>query len=379
MKKVLAVMLIILMVFLLTGNTRASNVEIIELWIGKPIAKVNGVGVPIDSNNSKVVPIIIEDRTMLPVRFVSETLGFHVDWDGVARKVTISLKDVSIELWIGKPIAKVNGVGVPIDSNNSKVVPIIIEDRTMLPVRFVSETLGFHVDWDGVARKVTISYSPIETEPTKTYNLLAFPGWDYNAGKEGIIHYDKDKNILKDGYSSNAWYFSYDNPNPIGVSDYFEIVCQARSYYATPQTEQKEPVYQIYLTSAKDRGFSNSGSISKGLLKFGVANETFSVYISLTPAGSKKSIITKLLKVPADTLLDNTVGIRLQGLGKDTQTITIFKPQTNEILVTKKIPALFKDKVYFGLDLSNFVANTKHALSYLEITKWDLKTVKKGD
>ena len=228
----------------------------------------------------------------------------------------------------------------------------------------------------------TKTYNPQASKPssnpesTKTYNLLALPGWDYNAGKEGIIHYDKDKNILKGGYSSNAWYFSYDNPNSIRVSDYFEIVCRARSYYAIPQAKQKEPVYQINLGSVKNRESSNS--TPNGRIRFGVANKNFSVYIAFTPVGSKKSTFTKLLKVPEDTLLNNTIGIRIQGLGKDTQTITIFKPQTNEVLVTKTIPALFKNKVYFGFDLSNFVANTKHALSYLEITKWNLKTALRG-
>jgi len=61
----------------------------IELWIDKNIAVVNGVEVPIDPGNSNVVPRIIEGRTMLPARFIAETLGKRVSWDAKERKVTI--------------------------------------------------------------------------------------------------------------------------------------------------------------------------------------------------------------------------------------------------------------------------------------------------
>ncbi len=61
----------------------------IELWIGKNTAIVNGVEVPIDPDNSKVVPTVIEGRTMLPARFIAEALGKKVSWDAKERKVTI--------------------------------------------------------------------------------------------------------------------------------------------------------------------------------------------------------------------------------------------------------------------------------------------------
>jgi len=63
-----------------------------------------------------------------------------------------------IELWIGKSIAKVNGINTPIDSTNSKVVPEIINSRTMLPLRFVTENLGCDVKWDDATKTITITY-----------------------------------------------------------------------------------------------------------------------------------------------------------------------------------------------------------------------------
>jgi len=61
----------------------------IELWIDKNIAIVNGTEVMIDPDNPKVTPMIIEKRTMLPARFIAESLRKKVDWDEKERKVTI--------------------------------------------------------------------------------------------------------------------------------------------------------------------------------------------------------------------------------------------------------------------------------------------------
>jgi hypothetical protein len=72
--------------------------------------------------------------------------------------VTIVVKDTTIELWIGKPQAKVNGVTKWIDDTNHKVMPEIISGSTMLPLRFVTENLGAKVEWDGTTKTITITY-----------------------------------------------------------------------------------------------------------------------------------------------------------------------------------------------------------------------------
>jgi len=114
---------------------------------------VNNVSQQID-----VPPTIIEGRTLLPIRYVVEPLGAKIFWDDVERRVTIEFKDITIDLWIGKSIAKVNGKDRAIDPSNPKVAPLIISGRTMLPVRFVAENLGCDVGWDSDTRKVTITY-----------------------------------------------------------------------------------------------------------------------------------------------------------------------------------------------------------------------------
>ncbi len=106
-------------------------------------------------------PVIVPkwNRTVVPIRAIVEALGGTIEWDPAERKVTINLSGTTIELWIGKPQAMVNGEMKWIDPNNHDVKPIIINSRTMLPLRFVAENLGCTVNWDPVTRTITITYS----------------------------------------------------------------------------------------------------------------------------------------------------------------------------------------------------------------------------
>jgi len=126
---------------------------VIILQIGNSTFTVNGISNTLDSP-----PIIKNSRTLLPIRAIIEALGGTVGWDTTAKKVTVTLGSTTIELWIGKSIAKVNGVDTSIDSANPKVVPEIINSRTMLPLRFIAENLGCDVQWDGTTKTITITY-----------------------------------------------------------------------------------------------------------------------------------------------------------------------------------------------------------------------------
>ncbi|MCW1309795.1 MAG: copper amine oxidase N-terminal domain-containing protein, partial [Candidatus Nanoarchaeia archaeon] len=128
----------------------------ITLEVGSKKALVNGDTYVID-----VPATIIENRTYVPLRFVAEQLNCDVKWDSAQKKITITNGNTKIELWIGKSSALVNGKSVPIDSTNSKVVPIIKDGRTLVPIRFVSESLGFYVDYNSAKKLVLISNAPI--------------------------------------------------------------------------------------------------------------------------------------------------------------------------------------------------------------------------
>ena len=115
---------------------------------------VNGVLKDMDT-----APIIREGRTMLPIRYVAEPLGALMIWESDERKVTLSLDNTVVEVWIGNNQGRVNGVYQYIDETNHHVMPFIAPPgRTMLPLRFIAESLGCQVEWDGELREVKITY-----------------------------------------------------------------------------------------------------------------------------------------------------------------------------------------------------------------------------
>ncbi|MDW7678057.1 MAG: copper amine oxidase N-terminal domain-containing protein, partial [Bacillota bacterium] len=67
--------------------------------------------------------------------------------------------DSTVELWIGSSIARVNGVSTQIDARNSQVKPLIMPPgRTMMPLRFIAESLGCDVEWNERTQEVTVMY-----------------------------------------------------------------------------------------------------------------------------------------------------------------------------------------------------------------------------
>jgi photosystem II stability/assembly factor-like uncharacterized protein len=130
-----------------------SSKIVVKMVIDQKGMTVNGKFVPTD-----VPPVIKNNRTLVPIRFVTEAVGAQVGWDPQERKVTITLNNNKVELYIGKNTAYVNGIPKQIDPNNPKVVPIIIHNRTYVPIRFIMEAFGAQVEWDGTTRTVTIIY-----------------------------------------------------------------------------------------------------------------------------------------------------------------------------------------------------------------------------
>ncbi len=124
----------------------------IVLTIGKKDASIFG-----ETRTNDVAPVIRNERTMLPSRFIAESLGASVEWNEEKQLVTIKGKnekdeDITILITIGAAYSSVNGESTKLDS------PAFIEnDRTYTPIRFISEQLGANVDWNESEQKITIT------------------------------------------------------------------------------------------------------------------------------------------------------------------------------------------------------------------------------
>ena len=115
----------------------------IVLYIGQSKAFVNNNQTDVDSTNTCVYPFIQDGSTLIPVRFVSESLGAKVDWDGDTSTVTISLGGKTVSMKINSNKISVDGV-----ESDLEVSAQIINDRTFIPLRALVEALGKQVFWD---------------------------------------------------------------------------------------------------------------------------------------------------------------------------------------------------------------------------------------
>ncbi len=108
-------------------------------------AFVNGQAAKIDSQNAAVMPQIIDGRTLVPARFIAESFGGEVGWDPDTRTVTIQLGGQTATMVLGDAKLLINGAEAAV----MDVPAQVIEDRTMVPLRVLCETvLGKKVFWD---------------------------------------------------------------------------------------------------------------------------------------------------------------------------------------------------------------------------------------
>ncbi|MBE7042480.1 MAG: hypothetical protein E7399_03185 [Ruminococcaceae bacterium] len=115
-----------------------------------------------------VAPFIQQDRTFVPVRAIFEGLGAQVNWDGETKTVTAQKGDTTVSLVIGTKEITVNDTVKTLD-----VSPQIVQNRTMVPARAVSEAFGYEVGWDGGSQTVSVTTKAQQT--TETYSLNTTP------------------------------------------------------------------------------------------------------------------------------------------------------------------------------------------------------------
>jgi hypothetical protein len=119
-----------------------------ELWPDRAESILTGETVKLD-----VAPYTDKARssTMLPFRYIGDVMGTAVGWDASTRQVSFKLNDTAVVLTLGQKTAYVNGQPVQMP-----LAPVIIKNRTFIPLRFVSESLGAFVYWNSKTGQITI-------------------------------------------------------------------------------------------------------------------------------------------------------------------------------------------------------------------------------
>jgi outer membrane protein assembly factor BamB/fibronectin type 3 domain-containing protein len=98
-------------------------------------------------------PLLQSQRTFVPLRFISEIVGGTVQWDPQEKRIQVLYKQNEVVLWIGKREILVNGKTAEIDA-----APFILNNRTLVPLRFVTEPLGATIEWDGATQTILLYF-----------------------------------------------------------------------------------------------------------------------------------------------------------------------------------------------------------------------------
>ena len=119
------------------------------------VASAGNIGITVDGRNINfdVAPFVdAQNRTMVPIRFISDEFGARVDWMPTEQRVTIRYQGQEIVLWIGSRDARINGNTVTMDTQ-----AVLVNGRTMVPIRFIGESFWADVDWQPNNRMVVIT------------------------------------------------------------------------------------------------------------------------------------------------------------------------------------------------------------------------------
>lgn len=108
--------------------------------------------------NFDVEPVIENGRTLVPLRAIFEKLGAKVEWIGETQEIIATKGEKEVKLKISDTNAFIDNQAVAIDT-----APKIIDSRTLVPIRFVSESFGADVDWNQETKTIAITHKQEET------------------------------------------------------------------------------------------------------------------------------------------------------------------------------------------------------------------------
>ena len=165
---------------------------------------VNNIEVEFDQS-----PVIVNDRTLVPLRKIFEALDAEVVWNEETDTVTAYKDDTVIGLCIGDNIANVNGNDIILD-----VPPEIINDRTLVPLRFIAESLGCRTDWQEKTQNIYIT-----DEDNRFGRDLKIVFFDVGQGDCILVMLPDGKNMIIDGATSGKSETAINKLKNMGITD----------------------------------------------------------------------------------------------------------------------------------------------------------------
>ena len=215
---------------------------VVSLQIGNPIMEVNGAETEIDKGRG-TEPIIRNGRTLVPIRAITEAFGGSVFWDEASQSVLLNMEDDTIKLVIDSKTAYLNS-----NSETLDVAPTVINGRTMLPIRFVTEGFNLGIAWDGDEQRIYVIKN-------------SFDEYEYNYIKSNVPPYSGDayvsvngnKPLFKDYEIIDASFEYYSDTDELGRCD----VCFASVSEDIMPTEERESISSVTPTGWINATYDN--------------------------------------------------------------------------------------------------------------------------
>lgn len=156
--KVIALILALVMAFscvIVSAEENTGKVEI-SFKVGDSILKINGVDTQVET------PFIAgEGTTLVPLRVITEAFGAQVEWVAETRSIILTYREVKVVLQIDNDKAQVND-----HTETLAVAPMLVNNTTMVPLRFISETFGAQVGWNEEDKSISVVKETIEVGDT---------------------------------------------------------------------------------------------------------------------------------------------------------------------------------------------------------------------
>lgn len=210
MKKIISLLLVVGLV-LSSATLAFANENEISVY-------VEGQKVSFD-----VPPQTINDRTMVPIRAIFEVMGATVNWDNATQTAICTRDNTVVKMTLNSKIEYINDVPYEMD-----VAPVIVDNRTLAPARYVAEAFGYFVNWDGNTKSVLINKTSKIKDGTKDnpyefgdkVSITFWDAYDFEATKAaGKYEFTLNKlmspkdmetkfNDSSYSYDSNRWYLN---------------------------------------------------------------------------------------------------------------------------------------------------------------------------
>lgn len=180
LKKILSLVLTIILSVSFCCSCQAVETKnddfILKMEIGNPIMTINGTEQNIDENGTS--PVIQNERTLVPIRAIIEEMGGTVNWDQNTQTATLNYNGDKIDLIINSTTAYLNDVESILDT-----APVVINNRTMLPIRFIAESFKFDVEWNQQTQTIIIKKTVLKNEE------VTEPEMQPSANKKALVVY----------------------------------------------------------------------------------------------------------------------------------------------------------------------------------------------